>query len=390
MVIHVFMLTDSNYISQARVAMYSACKNTNSRAEIVFTILCDKSLNGTARERLISLEQVFSNVKINFYEIEESDFIYAKSDYRVPIVSYYRLIAAKALDVEKAICLDSDLIVEMDLAEFYEIDIENYYIAGVRDMYTVFNPNFSLEYAEQYNIKSFKKYVNCGVLLMNIRMMRKDNIVEKFLNELKQKNLWLDQDIFNRVCGDKIRLIDWRFNHVIPYTNEDYEWNCRPIEKKNAKEIIHFCGPHKPWHNRYINMADKWWDAAKDALEADIYENIYRTASMGYGSEKLTEIAPKCMKFETVIIVGYSDHGIFVRNALLKYGITARIIFCDNNDKKRKLMLMDQKIYTPAEAADEYKRAIWVNVVQKQRNEIAEQLRQLKIPDEQIVHYICE
>ena len=38
----------------------------------------------------------------------------------------------------------------------------------------------------------------------------------------------------------------------------------------------------------------------------------------------------------------------------------------------------------------EYKEAIWVNSVQKQRNAIIEQLKELKIPDERIVNYVYE
>lgn len=390
MVIDVLMLTDSNYISQIKVAMYSVCKNTDPKASIVFTILCDKELDQTSRKRLTVLEDIFSNIKVNFYEVEKSDFIYAESVYRVPKLSYYRLIGPKVLSSEKAICLDSDLIVQLDLAELYEIDIENYYIAGVRELYTVLNPNLALWYADNYSIKDFSDYVNCGVLLMNLKRMRRDNLVEAFLNELKQKNLWLDQDIFNRVCSGRIRLIDWKYNHVVCYTREEYEWNDRPSEHKNEKEIVHFCGGSKPWDNRYIEMADVWWETAKEALEKDIYENLYRIASIGCSSEKISGIAARCLKAETVLIVGYSNHGVFVRNALLRYGITAHIFFCDNNPRKRELKLTDAKVYTPEEASREYENAIWVNAVQEHRDEIAGQLKRLNVSDEQIVNYMYE
>lgn len=390
MVIDVLMLTDSNYISQAKVAIYSVCKNINPNANIIFTILCDKELDPISRNRIIVLEEMFSNIKVNFYEVEKSDFIYAESDYRVPKLSYYRLIGAKILNSEKAICLDSDLIVQLDLAEFYEIDIADYYIAGVKELYTVLNPNLALWYADNYNINDFSDYVNCGVLLMNLKRMRHDNLVAAFLNELKQKNLWLDQDIFNRVCSGKIRLIDWKYNHVACYTKEEYEWNDKPGKYKNDKEIVHFCGKGKPWDNRYIEMADIWWEYAKEVLEEDIYEKMYKIASIGYGSEKISGIATKCMKAETVLIVGYSNHGVFVRNALLKYGIAADIFFCDNNPRKRDLMLTSMKVYTPEDASEQYENAIWVNAVQEHRDEISEQLKRLKIPEKQVVNYICD
>ncbi len=389
MAIDVLMLTDENYVLQAKVAMYSACKNTNSKIEIIFTILCDKNLDDRSREQLIALEKIFSNVKVNFYEVAVDDFIHAKSDYRVPKVSYYRLIAAEALNAEKAICLDSDLIVELDLEELYQCNIEEDYVAGVRDLYVISHPNLALWYADNYGIKNFSDYINCGVLLMNLKKLRNDNITEIFLNELNHKNLWLDQDIINKVCSGKIRLIDWKFNHVALYTNEEYEWNCKTIADKTGKEIVHYCGPDKPWDNRYIKMADRWWAIAQEALEKDIYDNLYRVASIGDKSERIAEIAAKCMKAEMVIIVGYSDNGIFVRNALLRYGVTAQIFFCDNNRKKRELLLANKKVYSLEEAAMECKNAMWVNVVQKHRNEIVAQLRSLKIPDEQIVNYVC-
>ncbi len=390
MVIDVLMLTDNNYISQAKVAIYSVCKNTNPKAKIVFTILCNKDLDKMSRERLIALQEIFQNVKVNFYEVEDEYFINAKSDYRVPTVSYYRLISAKILKAEKAICLDSDLVVEMDLAELYEIDLENYYIAGVRDLYVISHPNFALWYAENYNLKSFSDYINCGVLLMNLKKMRKDKIVEVFLNELNYKNLWLDQDIFNRICSGKIRLLDWRFNHVTLFSNKEYEWNYKAIENKSEKEILHYCGPDKPWDNRYIKMADRWWNIAREALEEDIFINLYKKASIGYNSKQLLKIVEHCIGADVIIIVGYSDHGIYVRNALLRYGISAEIFFCDNNPKKRKLMLIDKKVYSPEEASVKYINAIWINAVQKYRKEILKQLNDLKIPAECIINYIFE
>ncbi len=390
MEINVLMLTDNNYISQMKVAIYSACKNTSSAIKIIFNILCDKQLNQVSRERLTALQEIFSNIKVNFHEVDENDFIYAKSDYRVPPISYYRLVSAKVLKADKAIFLDTDLIVEMDLMELFKIDIEDYYIAAVRDLYPVLHPNMALWYSENYNIKNFSDYVNAGVLLMNLKKMREDNIVDIFLNELKNKNLWLDQDIFNRVCSGKIYLLDWRFNHVCLFSDEEYEWNYKSNKNKNAKEILHFCGPDKPWENRFSKLAEHWWNIAKDALEENIYEDMYRTASIGYGFEKILEIAEKCKETETVIIVGYSDHGMVVQNALLRYGITANIIFCDNNQKKRNLMLIDKKIYSPEELSVKYKNALWVNVVQKYRNEIAAQLKELKIPENHIVNYLFE
>lgn len=387
MAINVLMTTDKNYILQAKITIYSVCKNTDSNNELVFTILCNKDLDKESRKYLVSMEGKFSNLSVNFYEVDEKDFVNASSNYRVPIASYYRLICPKILKVEKAIFLDSDLLVGLDIAELYAVDIDNYYVGGVRDLTPVMSPNFALCYSEKHNIKNFYDYINCGVLLMNLELMRKENIVEIFLSELKEENLWLDQDIINRVCSGKIRLIDWKFNHVAYYTDTDYIWNYKNCRKDTDREIIHFCGPDKPWGNRFLNWADAWWDVAKEVLEKDIYEKMYRFASIGYGSEKMSEIINKCLEMNKIVIVGYSDHGMFIRNALLKYGIKAELLFCDNNPKKRKLCLIDGEIYSPEQIAKEYKGAIWINAVQEHRNQIIEQLIGLGVPHESIVNF---
>ena len=389
MLIDILMLTDCNYVSQVKVTMYSICENTDQK--IVFTILCDENLDQASKNNIVILEKKFSNIKIKFHQVDLDDFKNAKSDYRVPVAAYYRLIAANVVNAKKAIYLDSDLIVEMDIKELYNIDIEKYYVAGVRDLTTILSPNHSVWYASNFNLENFSDYINSGVLLMNLDLMRRDGIVNKFLAEMENKNLWVDQDVINRVCHGKIRLIDWKFNHSSCYSDEEYEWNYKPSERKNKKEILHFIGPVKPWKNLTVKYADVWWNTAKKILEEEIYKKIYKMAFIGNDFEKVVEIVKsKCLKNQPIIIVGYSDLGIIMKNNLLKYGIKEKILFCDNNQEKRTLMLSEKKIYCPEDLAKDYKESIWINVVQEKRNEILEQLKKLDIPDEHILNYSNE
>lgn len=384
------MITDEKFISYAKVTIYSVCKNTSEDNKLIFTILCDESLGTDPRKRLASLEEMFPNLNIYFYEVDTKKFVQAKPYFHIPVVAYYRLVCADVLDADKAIYLDSDLVVELDIAELYEIDIDDYYVAGVIDIGMVKHPNYALWHSENYNMKNYSDYINSGVLLMNLALMRKDNIVELFLKELGEKNAWIDQDIINRICTGKIRLVDWKFNYQTGYSDEDYEWNYKYSERSGGREIIHYAGSEKPWGNRFVRMADVWWGDAKEALETDEYEKLYRKVFIGFGSEEIAGIAEACLKEETVIIVGYSDYGIEVKNALRKHGVTANIMFCDNSSKKRGLLIANTKVYSPEELADKYKDSIWINAVQKGRSQIMEQLRELGIPQKQIIIYFLE
>ena len=386
MIIDILMLTDCNFVSQVKVTMFSICENTNQK--LSFTILCDEYLDQKSRNRIIMLKRTFPNIEIRFHEVDLKDFKNAKPNPRIPIVAYYRLIAANVVNAKKAIYLDADLIVNMDIKELYDIDIGQYYIAGVRDLYPIMCPNFALWYADNYNVKSFSDYINSGVMLMNLELIRKDAMVNKFLAGMEEKNLWVDQDVLNRVCHGRICLIDWRFNHTAAYSDEDYKRNYKESIRKKSNEIIHFCGSNKPWRNLTLSYVDVWWKTAKKVLENEIYEKLYKAALVGNDFNKMIEIfESKCFEVKTIIIVGYSDLGVMVKNNLLKHGVVSNIIFCDNNPNKRTLMLTEQKIYSPEELVKKYKNAMWINVVQEKRNEVVEQLSRLGISDEQIINY---
>lgn len=387
MTIPILMTTDDKYIDQVIVAIYSVCENTSLDNEIEVTMLCDVSLMDCSRNKLLKLCDCFSNLKISFYEVNPLLFINATTDYYVPIATFYRLICPDVIDCPKAIFLDSDLVVDMDIAELFATDVEDYYLAGVRDIYPILYPNFAYEYARDYSFENFKDYINCGVLLMNLDGMRRDGLVERFIDGLKDKNLFVDQDILNRVCHGNIKLLPWRFNYTPRSPEEEFEilLGC---ERGVGGEVVHYCGKEKPWGSRKCYRGVLWWDYAKKALSDDDYDKLIRARDVCYGKMSVYEFAEKCKnKGGPVVIVGYSSHGQFVRHTLKKYGIKDEILFGDNNPKKRQLLLGSDDVKSVEELAEGFKENIWINAVQEHREEVNDQLHALGISDENIVQY---
>ena len=125
------------------------------------------------------------------------------------------------------------------------------------------------------------KYINTGVVLWNLKEMRKDNIVEKFLKILPNNYLMQDQDIMNIVCYDKIKLLPLKFNVMTKIINLEklmIENNIfKYIDLKIAKEqpiIIHYAAPEKPWNANVIYFAD-WWEYAKNSPYYNNTQNNY-------------------------------------------------------------------------------------------------------------------
>ncbi len=222
---------------------------------------------------------------------------------------------------------------------------------------------------------------------MNLEKMRKDGLVQRFINGLEEKKMFVDQDILNRVCHGNIKILPWRFNYTPRSPEEEFEilLGC---ERGEGGEVVHYCGKDKPWGTKECYRSELWWDYARKALSRDLFDKLLRARDVCYGKMSVYEFAGKCEeKGGPIVIVGYSSHGQFVRHTLKKYGIKDNIIFCDNNPAKRRLKLGSDEVYSVEELVEIYREAIWINAVQDHRKDIDEQLHSLGIVDENIIHY---
>jgi glycosyltransferase involved in cell wall biosynthesis len=87
-------------------------------------------------------------------------------------------------------------------------------------------------------------YINAGVLLMNLKQIRQDNLGQVLIDKtikLWDKIKYQDQDILNIVCVGKILIVDSIYN----FTSDNIK-----VEKHKCKQakIIHYTGSLKPWH----------------------------------------------------------------------------------------------------------------------------------------------
>lgn len=148
----------------------------------------------------------------------------------------YTLLRLLADEVEnmpdKLLYLDIDMMIGDDISKLYDIDIENYEYAAVKEKYGcwLIRPD----------------YINAGMLLLNMKKIKETKLLEKARNMLKEKKmLFADQDgiywnttkkkllprIFNEqskfnkkdtvVCHFSKRLMLWPY----PHTENFKQWN---------------------------------------------------------------------------------------------------------------------------------------------------------------------
>lgn len=176
---------------------------------------------------------------------------------RYPKEIYFRLFATKYLpeNIDKILYLDSDTLVINKLDELYNMDFEgNYYIATTHVKKILRKIN-----EVRLRIDDDVPYINTGVLLINLKELRKIDVqkeVCEFVENNSKKLMLPDQDIITALYGEKIKIID-----ALKYNLGDRDLNIynlnhikNPIGLKWVKEntvIIHYYGRNKPWNKNY-------------------------------------------------------------------------------------------------------------------------------------------
>ncbi|MCR5288434.1 MAG: tetratricopeptide repeat protein [Treponema sp.] len=207
-----------NYYEYMGISMLSVMENT--KRAVRFHILCDWTLSGTARKLLSALCASY-NQQVVFYDM--------KLDERVSLLNLlksgccegavYRLYLPEFLpDVPKILYLDTDILVHGDIQNLWNMDISDCAVAGRWDPPLSGCKQTSLVMPEKcqrfYATVDWKKFVNSGVLLMNLDCIRREcNLIEESLT-FWEKYGWSNpaQDAINYILRGKIRFIPAQYN----------------------------------------------------------------------------------------------------------------------------------------------------------------------------------
>ena len=275
--INIAMATDNNYVLPTIVAITSMLENVNEDSFYKFYLLISEDFTKENEEKFLTLEKRYKEkCLINFLKMD-NEFDNNITLPHITSATYFRLRLPSLLqNEEKCLYLDGDIIVLKDLVELYNTDITDYYIAGVKEIGVQV---FSRKRNEKLDIPDVEKYVNAGILLMNLKKMRQDNIEQKF-NEfiplLEERNLSLaDQDVLNSVCYEKIYNLPFKYNvranyfaimknntpssHLVKQNFTGKEW----VEAKKRPVIIHYAVKTKPWNNPTMPYGDLWCEYAR-------------------------------------------------------------------------------------------------------------------------------
>ncbi len=282
--IPVFFSTDDNYIPCLSVAIHSLEANSSEENNYRIIILhTGMSLKGKAIVKRLET----SNVRISFQNISHitsklsKDLSLRLRDYYSETIYYRLFIPSMFPEYERAIYLDADIVLQDDIAKLYNLDIGDNLVAGVTDQVINSVPEFRVYSKEGLGIEP-KEYFNSGVLLMNLREMRKAKIEEKFLYRLLNYNLDTaapDQDYLNILCKGRVYYLPETWNKM-----PDYGEQC----DINDIHLIHYNMFRKPWHYSDVPYQESFWKYAK---ETKYYDELRQTLEDYTDEEKKADLA---------------------------------------------------------------------------------------------------
>jgi len=268
--IPIILATDSNYTPQTGITILSALENRESDIPYHFYILTPDIFEDSIMDKFKQIETLYGNCFIKTVFMGDA---FKNTDMNIPHISFptfYRLMAPALFpQYNKMIYMDSDVAVEGDLTEYFSTDLTGYYLGGVMAASYHWAPDGNRMYCEENGIPAIDQYINAGVILMNLEEMRRDGLVEKFLELVPLGLRSQDQDILNRVCYGHIKQLPYKYDAMIakyesvPEQNEKIFTKGVINEGNNLPVITHYAAEIKPWASLSCALADRWWMYAK-------------------------------------------------------------------------------------------------------------------------------
>ena len=265
--IPIFFTIDDGYAPYLHVALISLIENASEDRKYKIIVVYQE-LNEENRNNLAALVKNHQNFEIEFKYMKQSlDMITdrienrLRSDYFTMTIYFRIFIPDMYPEYDKAIYIDSDIVVPGDISELYDTDMHNNLIGVVKDGSVNDVAELQRYMTESLGLK-LGDYFNSGMLLMNMKELRNVKLAEHFLYLLNKYHFDCvapDQDYLNSMCYGKIEYLDSCWD-AMPNRNKP--------EIKNPK-IIHYNLFDKPWCYDDIQYQDYFWKYARQSVYYD-------------------------------------------------------------------------------------------------------------------------
>ncbi len=280
---------DDRYAMPLNVMLHSAASTlgAGSRLTVYFLDggLSESSWSGL-RETLAGLPIDVVSVQPDYSLVE-----HLHTSHHVTPAAYLRLLTAELIPghLERAIYLDSDVLVREDLTQLWELPLGQHYCLAAPDIacpyidarvgcnnwrkaipwLAALNP---IGNWQELGLDPAAEYFNSGVMVLNLARWREDQVAVQMLDCLQthRRHVWCwDQYALNVVFHGQWGRLPARWNqgaHCLEFPDIDHSPICRQefSEMLADPAIIHFTTEFKPWHWHWQHRRGDEFFAALD------------------------------------------------------------------------------------------------------------------------------
>jgi lipopolysaccharide biosynthesis glycosyltransferase len=221
---HITAASDENYACHIAALIQSLINNHSHDIHFTFHLLS----NDILPETLTKLSQnTDDRIDLCIYDISN---LHERLPQNIPttiaLTAYARLFLTTILpeDIDRVLYMDCDTIVNGSLEELFTLSLHDKLAGGVLDTLPDNNAKTSI------GLSPTDPYFNSGILLIELKKWKEENIQEEFINYLLACNGKVhhhDQGIINHVLRDKMFVLPPKYNLTSNFFSHSFHYLSR-------------------------------------------------------------------------------------------------------------------------------------------------------------------
>lgn len=344
----IVMAFDPGFLMPSAVTMISVLENGNEETRYIFFVLTEPEYANMDRGLFDCIASRYPNFSYEYIYVEDKMF----SETRLPMHVTSKLTFARMLipisfpALDYCIYLDGDVIARQDIGLLWEMATE---YTALDTCYLMAAPDLSLQNGQGAFFERFRQrlgwdnlnnYFNSGVLVMNLRKLREDHMLENFQSHADKEYYFGDQDILNVCCRGKTAMLPVRWNMYPGNIGDEsmLRTGCTALDKADIMSgyaaILHFAGADKPWKCIETFWEHEWFRYARllprMSMTEEYLEKLRRMDRYD-STEDRTDAVRNAQRY---ILYGYTDVSRKLLDRLETRKIGTPWYFCDSNPEK--------------------------------------------------------
>jgi len=246
---------NDGYSMQLCICIVSLEENNPDSNKRIYVV--NNGISELNLKRILSLEDKYDNLSLVILDgsVVDSFFheLFPNGFDSLRVAMFGRVFVSSLISddgVDRLLYLDCDTIVMGDVSSLFDVDLGDSYLGAVLDR---------ISNILSVDLGSSDGYFNSGVLLINLKKWREDDLEKVILGEVEKQvnnpNLY-EQPVLNWVLQGKVKILPLEYNYHPSFekefifyrvVNDGNFYSMDDFNRIEVPVIIHFYGVCKPW-----------------------------------------------------------------------------------------------------------------------------------------------